>query len=66
MREQKSGPRRQLIEEEQILVNSNFAMITFRRFFEKFSMLSQLPFVRKSDSVYPLQGIIILVTTEIA
>lgn len=66
MRKKESSTRRQLIEEEQILINSDFAMITFRRFFEKFFMFSQLLFIRKSDPVYPLQGIIVLVSTKIA
>lgn len=66
MGEKESRTGRQLIEEEQILIDSNFAMITFRRFFEEFFMLGQLLFIWKSNPVYPLQRIVVLVTAEIA
>ena len=65
MGEEKDIARGQLIKEEELLISAELAMIPLCGFFEEFFMIRHLLLVWESYAIYPLQGIIVLVTSEV-
>jgi len=64
--EKENRPRRELVEEEELLVYTDLSMISLRSFFEKLLMIHHPLFVWKCDSIDALQRVVLLVTTKIA
>ena len=66
MREEKHRTWRKLAEEKELLIYTNFSVISFSCFFQEFLMIHHSFLVRECNSIDTLQRVVVFVAAEVA